>query len=158
MLPVNRCLHQHLFSVDIKESSVHSTARFVLDIGALVLMIFAIEANGASVVTTDDDVREGQSLYENKCSGCHSIDTDRIGPRHRNVVGRVVASVAEYDYSPALRQLGGKWTASRLDQFLSGTQSMVPGSKMYVEVDDATQRRLIIEFLQSVSRPGVGKE
>jgi cytochrome c len=34
-----------------------------------------------------DDVAAGEALYQSKCTGCHSVDADRIGPRHRNVVG-----------------------------------------------------------------------
>jgi cytochrome c len=100
-----------------------------------------------------DDVATGQELYQSKCTGCHSVDADRIGPRHRNVVGRKVASVPGYDYSPALKKLGGVWTPKRLDRWLSGTQKMAPGSKMYIEIDDPMQRRLIIAYLQSVSKP-----
>ena len=100
-----------------------------------------------------DDVAAGQALYQSKCTGCHSVDTDRIGPRHRDVVGRKVGSVPGYDYSPALKKLGGVWTPARLDRWLSGTQKMAPGSKMYIEIDDPTQRRLIIAYLQSVSKP-----
>lgn len=102
-----------------------------------------------------DDVAAGRMLYQNKCGGCHSVDADRIGPRHRNVVGRAVASVPGYDYSPALKKLGGIWTPARLDQWLTDTQKMAPGSKMYLELDDPAQRRLIIEYLQSVSAPTV---
>src|SRR3546814_1812635 len=72
------------------------------------------------------------------------VETNRIGPRHRGVVGRPVASVPDYDYSPALKQLGGTWTPARLDLWLSDTQEMVPRSKMYLALDDADQRRLII--------------
>lgn len=99
-----------------------------------------------------DEVAAGQTLYQSKCTGCHSVDTDRIGPRHRNVVGRKVASVPGYDYSPALKKLGGVWTPARLDRWLSGTQKMAPGSKMYIEIDDPTQRRLLIAYLKSVSK------
>jgi len=100
-----------------------------------------------------DDITAGQALYQSKCTGCHSVDADRIGPRHRDVVGRKIASIPGYDYSPAIKKLGGVWTPSRLDRWLSGTQKMAPGSKMYIEVDDPTQRRLIIAYLQSVSKP-----
>jgi cytochrome c len=100
-----------------------------------------------------DDVAAGQALYQAKCTGCHSVDADRIGPRHRDVVGRKVASVPGYNYSPALKKLGGIWTPARLDQWLSGTQKMAPGSRMYLEIDDPTQRRLLIAYLKSVSKP-----
>jgi len=101
-----------------------------------------------------DPITEGRTLYQNKCGGCHSIETNRIGPRHRGVVGRRVASVPDYDYSPALKQLGGIWTPARLDLWLSDTQKMAPGSRMYLALDAATQRRLIIAYLQSVSDAG----
>ncbi len=100
-----------------------------------------------------NDGPAGRMLYENKCGGCHSVDGDRIGPRHRNVVGRRVASVPGYAYSPALKKLGGTWTSARLDQWLSGTQKMAPGGRMYLEIDDPAQRRAIIAFLNSVSKP-----
>ena len=102
-------------------------------------------------------VAAGQALYQNTCGGCHSVDEDRIGPHHRNVVGRPVASVPGYDYSTALKSLGGIWTPQRLDQWLSGTQQMAPGSKMYLELDDSMQRQLIIAFLESISEPVAGQ-
>lgn len=100
-----------------------------------------------------DDVTAGETLYVNKCGGCHSVDADRIGPRHRGVVGRPVATVPGFAYSPALKKLGGTWTPARLDRWLSGTQKMAPGSRMYLEMDDPAQRRAIIAYLSSVSKP-----
>jgi cytochrome c len=122
------------------------------------LLLASLLAVAASAATVPDDVAAGQMLYVNKCGGCHSVDTDRIGPRHRNVVGRAVASVQGYDYSPALKKLGGIWTPARLDQWLSGTQKMAPGSKMYLELDDPAERRLIITYLRSVSLPAGSKD
>lgn len=104
-------------------------------------------------VVAADQAALGETLYANKCGGCHSVDSDRIGPRHRGVVGRPVASVAGYGYSPALKKLGGSWTSARLDRWLSGTQKMAPGSKMYLRMDDPAQRRAIIAYLNSVSKP-----
>ena len=100
-----------------------------------------------------DEVAAGQMLYQGKCTGCHSVEADRIGPRHRDVVGRKVASVPGFNYSPAIKKLGGVWTPARLDRWLSGTQKMAPGSRMYLEIDDPTQRRLLIAYLKSVSKP-----
>jgi len=115
---------------------------------AAVAIIFAGPRPGFAA----DDVSAGQALYQSKCTGCHSVDADRIGPRHRNVVGRKIASVPGYDYSPALKKLGGVWTPARLDRWLSGTQKMAPGSKMYIEIDEPTQRRMLIAYLKSVSK------
>ena len=119
--------------------------------GLLTLALFAVcgRAHGQSA----GDPAAGQALYEAKCGGCHSLDADRIGPRHRGVVGRKVASVPSYTYSAALKELGGVWTPARLDQWLQGPQAMAPGTKMFLSVSDAGQRHDTIAYLASVSGP-----
>lgn len=89
----------------------------------------------------------GMALYQAKCGGCHSLDRDRIGPRHRGVVGRRVAAVPGFAYSPALRRLGGLWTAARLDRWLQGPQAVAPGTRMFLTVPDASTRQAIIAYL-----------
>lgn len=93
----------------------------------------------------------GKVSYNSKCGGCHSLDTNRIGPSHRGVVGRAPGSALGYAYSQAVRKLGGVWTPARLDLWLQNTQKVAPGSKMYFSVSDPTERRNIIAYLQSVS-------
>lgn len=98
-----------------------------------------------------DDAATGRALYQAKCGSCHTVDANRLGPLHRNIVGRKVASAAGYNYSPALKKLGGQWTPKRLDQWLQAPQKMAPGNKMYLAVDDPAQRRAIIAYLQTIS-------
>ncbi|HEY9234035.1 MULTISPECIES: c-type cytochrome [Phenylobacterium] len=95
----------------------------------------------------------GEALYEAKCGGCHSVDANRIGPRHRDVVGRKVAGLPDFQYSDSLKKLGGVWTRARLDTWLQSPQAMAPGSKMFLAVPDAQQRHDIVVYLASVSRP-----
>ena len=99
------------------------------------------------------DLANGKMLYESKCGGCHSLDENRIGPKHRGVVGRKVASVRDYDYSSAIRKLGGVWTPERIDQWLQGPQAVAPGSKMCFQVSDPAQRKAIIAYLAANSPP-----
>jgi len=101
----------------------------------------------------DSDSANGKSLYDAKCGGCHSVDVNRIGPLHRGVVGRKVASVPGYSYSEAIRKLDGEWTPERLDAWLKGPQSVAPGTKMFITVGNAEQRRDIIAYLISLSKP-----
>jgi cytochrome c len=123
-------------------------AKQVRIIGLVFLLGWVFCADTANAV---DPAAEGRALYQNQCGGCHSVETNRIGPRHRGVVGRRIASVPDYDYSPALKGVGGVWTPTRLDRWLSGTQKMAPGSRMYLTLDDAEQRHLIIAYLTSIS-------
>ena len=118
--------------------------RAALVIGSVVGLI-ALEPIASA--QGDGDPMAGRELYQSKCGGCHSLDTNRVGPAHRGVVGRRIASVPGYTYSAATMKLGGVWTAARLDQWLQGPQKMAPGSKMFFSVADAKQRRDIIAYL-----------
>jgi cytochrome c len=67
------------------------------------------------------------------CIACHSYRKDeplQEAPPLWGVVGRKVASVEGFDYSPALRSLSGVWDRARLDQFLTKPRAMVPGTQM----------------------------
>ena len=99
----------------------------------------------------------GAALYQAKCGGCHSLDSNRIGPSHRGVVGRKPASVAGYAYSAAIKKLTGVWTPARLDTWLQGPQKVAPGSKMFLTIADPATRASIIAYLQSVSPPAAAK-
>jgi cytochrome c len=116
------------------------------------LAVFTVLAVGSSVhAQAGEDLAQGQALYEGKCGGCHSLDENRVGPRHRGVVGRPIASIPDFDYSPAIRKLGGIWMPARIDQWLQGPQAMAPGAKMFFQVPDPDQRHAIIAYLASQS-------
>jgi cytochrome c len=110
-----------------------------------------------ALAQTSHDVAVGKTLYESKCGGCHSVDTNRIGPMHRGVVGREVASVPGFDYSPALKKLHGVWTKERLDMWLQGPQKLAPGTNMYASFDDPVERHEIIEYLATLTPTAAAK-
>jgi cytochrome c len=116
-----------------------------------------LASSQAASAQSAGNVVNGKSLYDAKCGGCHAIDDNRVGPLHRGVVGRKVASVPGYEYSPALKRLGGTWTRERIDKFLQGPQDLAPGSKMYFSLDDSEQRRDIIAYLATLSAPAAAR-
>jgi len=106
-----------------------------------------LQATGPSMANplAGDPVR-GQSLY-GACMGCHALDDNDVGPRHRGVVGRRAGSVPDYPYSAALRSSGIVWTPANLDRWLSGPQAFVPGARMFFSLSDAQKRADIIAYL-----------
>ena len=119
---------------------------------APIILAVATAATLATVTTAADPApAAGQALYQAKCGGCHSLDSNRIGPAHRGIVGKKIASVPGYAYSPALKKLTGTWTPAKLDAWLQGPQKVAPGSKMFLTVRDPAQRATIIAYLQSTS-------
>ena len=95
-----------------------------------------------------DPVR-GHALYQSRCTACHSLDHSRIGPSHRGVFDRPAASVPGFDYSPALKHSGVRWTATNLNRWLTDPEAFIPGQKMGYQVADPVDRRDIIAFLAS---------
>lgn len=94
------------------------------------------------------DPRRGEHLFAEGCASCHSLDRNKVGPMLGGVFGRVAGTAPGYDYSPALKKSGIRWSAETLNRWLDGPQSFVAGTKMPLHVDDATMRRDIIAYLK----------
>jgi cytochrome c len=93
------------------------------------------------------DPLRGKSLYQG-CESCHSLNENDVGPKHRGVVGRKAGSVADYAYSPALKNSGVTWDEASLNRWLINPSAMVPGTKMFFKIDDAKSRADIIAYLK----------
>ena len=92
------------------------------------------------------DPGRGKNLYQG-CQACHSIEDNDLGPKHRGVVGRHAGSVEDYNYSQALKNSGLTWDAATLDRWLTNSSALVPGTKMYFQLDDPQARADIIAYL-----------
>lgn len=96
----------------------------------------------------DGDPARGAQLYKRVCAACHSLDANRIGPMHRGVVGRPVASVEGFHYSAALSAQTFTWDTATLDQWLTNPPDMVPGTAMGIRVPKPQDRADIIAYLR----------
>lgn len=96
------------------------------------------------------DAQRGRQAYEARCGGCHSVDADRVGPRHAGIVGRRAGSVSGFPYSDALRRSSITWNASLLDRWLADPEALVPGQRMGYRVDDAQIRADIVAYLATL--------
>ena len=76
------------------------------------------------------DATAGEALWRN-CRSCHALDgSNGTGPHLNGVVGRAVDSVAGFNYSGALTQIGDTWTVENLFHFLRDPRGMAPGTRM----------------------------
>jgi aldose sugar dehydrogenase len=94
-------------------------------------------------------LERGENVFS-QCAGCHPTRAlfNGIGPSLSGVVNSKVASVKGYDYSQAMSEFGGKWTESRLDNFLKNPAAAVPGTAMdFPGVEDEETRQEIIRYL-----------
>lgn len=122
--------------------------------GMLLGLWLAGVASAAGAATAAGDAVRGAQVYEARCSGCHSVDADRVGPRHAGIVGRRAGSVAGFDYSPALRGSRLVWDAALLDRWLTDPEALLPGQRMGYRLGDAAERADVIAFLATLpARP-----
>jgi cytochrome c2 len=107
----------------------------------------------ASCALAQDDVAQGQKLFEAQCASCHTVKpgVNGFGPSLAGVVGRPAGHVPGYTYSGAMTSSGLIWDEATLDAFLTSTSQKVPGTSMPVAIPDAHVRSVIIAYLRSVS-------
>lgn len=119
--------------------------------GAVTLMasiLFAIPpvSHGSGIQTGDSE--RGKSLFEKRCTGCHSLDQNKEGPRLRDVYGRKPGAVADFQYSNAFKSAQWTWDDGLLDKWLTDTESVLPNNDMAFRVPSAEERADIIAFLR----------
>jgi cytochrome c len=120
-----------------------------LILGALAAGTLAAAATALAANLPTGDPTRGKALYQG-CAACHSIDENDLGPRHRGVVGRPAGSIADYNYSQALKNSGLTWDEATLDRWLTNPSELVPGTKMFFKLDDAQSRSDVIAYLKDL--------
>lgn len=102
---------------------------------------------GSPLVAQAQSAVRGQSLFESRCTACHSLDANRVGPALQTVVGRKAGTAKDYDYSPELAGAKHRWNRQMLLAWLTDPETVVPGQRMGFQVDEAADREDIVAFL-----------
>lgn len=120
---------------------IHSLFAASLLTGSLALASMAQAANC--------DPAPGQQVFQNKCSVCHALNEDRVGPHLNGVVGRRIGSVPGFTYSADLAGANATWNLEQLDKWLSGPARLYPGTAMaFGGIRNAADRQTLLCFLQ----------
>jgi cytochrome c len=93
----------------------------------------------------------GLDTVAGRCVVCHSLEKGgefRVAPNLWGIYGAEKARHRSwYNYSPALIEKGGTWTAEDLDLYLTDAAAFAPGSTKSIRVKDPVERQEIIDFL-----------
>ena len=96
------------------------------------------------------DVQRGAALYQARCTACHNVDSNKIGPAHRGVMGRRVGSLPGYKYSDEVGRSRLRWTPQTLNVWLEDPEDLVPGQRMGFQVENAQERADLIAYLATL--------
>ncbi len=97
------------------------------------------------------DPEHGKHIFV-QCQACHTNikgGPNMTGPNLWGLFGRKAGTEADFTYSDAVKGAGFAWDAQHLDQWLSGPQAMLPGTRMsYPGVKDPKDRADVIAYLK----------
>ncbi len=95
-------------------------------------------------------IKNGSAVYKRECAECHTMKdgTNKKGPSIFRLIGRKAGTIANYDYSDAIKGSGIIWSTEKLDQYIKNPNKLVPGGKMkYEGLSSAKSREDLIAYL-----------
>jgi cytochrome c2 len=98
------------------------------------------------------DAANGAKLFA-QCKICHAVEPGKngLGPSLHGVVGRKSATLAGFNYSPAMKASGLTWTDAELNDYLRGPMKAVPGTKMaFAGIANDKNRADVIAYLDTL--------
>ena len=90
-----------------------------------------------------------------KCTACHGFNSgggNRIGPNLWAILGKAKAEATGFNYSDALKELGGIWSIDDMNLWLKSPKKYAPGNSMaFVGLRKDKDRANLIAYLNSMS-------
>jgi cytochrome c len=118
-------------------------------ISSLLLMTASIAMAQSSNSTTGSAIK-GKEIYDARCSACHSVDDNRVGPMHLGVFGRKAGGVKNYRYSDALNKSKVVWSRDTLTAWLANPEMLIPGQRMGYAMDNPQDRDDVVAYLATL--------
>jgi cytochrome c len=99
------------------------------------------------------DAEAGGKLFTRICGGCHNVGPSvrsSFGPQLNGIFGRTAGSVADYQYSDAMKSSGIVWTRDTLVAYLDEPRAVVPGTRMiFWGISDTEKVENLLAYLQT---------
>jgi len=106
-----------------------------------------------ALITIAAQAEDGpRQTFEQRCSGCHTLDKLKVGPPLRNIYGNKAGSDKTFLYSDALKNSKVVWDDATLDHWLVDTDSVAPGNDMPFRLNNKEERTKIIAYLKELAK------
>jgi cytochrome c len=96
------------------------------------------------------DFARGKRTFK-LCASCHHVEAgagNLVGPNLHSLFGRKAGSLEGFAYSKAVKEAGFEWTPEKLDEWLAGPSTFLPGNAMsFAGVRKPEDRQAVIAYL-----------
>lgn len=123
------------------------------------LSIVSLCLLAASPASAEGDAEKGAIVFK-KCMACHAVGEgakNKVGPELNGIVGRKVAGVEGFNYSPAFKakaEEGWSWDETHLTEYLANPKAYIKGTKMaFVGLKKPEDVADIIAYLKTFPAP-----
>ena len=104
------------------------------------------------VLLASAEVDKGAKVAK-KCASCHSFSKggkNKVGPNLYNIMGAERGGVDGFNYSSAIKAMGGKWDYDDMNKFLKKPKEFMKGTKMtFSGLKKAKDRASVIVYMRS---------
>lgn len=115
-----------------------------LRLASAAFCLLSMQIVAASPACSPEQVRDGQKVFQTKCSACHTVEkgaAHMTGPNLNGLFGRQAGSVTGFNFSPAMKNKGISWDAESFEAFIAKPQAYVSGTYMpFAGLKDAGSR------------------
>ncbi len=109
----------------------------------------------SSTASFAGDVEKGAKVFK-KCVSCHMVGDgaqNRVGPQLNGIIGRAVASVADFSYSKGMTEYAKaqpNWSDEALASYLENPRKVVKGTRMsFAGLRKQSDRDDVIAYLKT---------
>jgi cytochrome c len=100
------------------------------------------------------NVEAGERQFR-MCTACHPAEKGaphRVGSNLWNIIGQRKGALPQFNYSAALKAMGGTWSYLELADYLNNPRKFAPGTSMaFVGITDPERLANLIAYLRTLS-------
>lgn len=120
------------------------------------LAVIAAIAGFSTTAMAEGDAAKGENVFK-KCKICHQVGEgakNQVGPQLNGIIGRKAGSLADFNYSPAMKEAGEKglvWNEESIAKYAENPKDFVPKNKMaFVGLKKEDERADVIAYLKTL--------